>query len=104
MSRCVSAFPFGLLELVNPCLIPSVARLHERHRRRLTAVITHAVESVVPVSVRELALHRVIQRDEPANGLGVQLGMVPDTRLRVPTKDQDEVDPADGLDHYLAGC
>ncbi len=76
-------------------------RLHERHRRRLTAVLTHEVESVVPASVRELALHRLIQRDEPVGCLGLEARIVANDFLRVPVQHDDERAPPNGFDHHV---
>ncbi len=50
--------------------------LHEGDRGWLTAVITHEVKSVVPASVGELALHRLIQRDQPVGRLGLEARVV----------------------------
>jgi hypothetical protein len=77
------------------------AGAHEGDRGRLAAVVGHQVDAPAFDAVRELAVDGAVERDQPVPGASLQAGVVPDHLLGVPVEDDDELDPAEAIDHDL---
>lgn len=75
--------------------------IHEGARRRLTAVVTHEGQSLLPGPIGKLSVDRHVQRGQPILGFAWHAGIVADDLLGIPIEHDDDIDPAEAAHQDL---